>query len=251
MNYKDFGQGEPLVILHGLFGMLDNWQTLGKKLAENHMVYLVDQRNHGRSPHVDSISYPEMAHDLKEFMESHWMHHAAVLGHSMGGKTAMQLALQHPDMVEKLVVVDISPVRYPGGHQAIFEALLGLEVEKVEDRSAIEGQLEKRISDWSIRQFLMKNLRKRKEGGYRWKMNLPVIYRDYERILAPLECDHPYEGPALFIRGGRSQYVQPEHEPRIRELFPAAEIRTVPDAGHWVHAEAPDRLLEMVKEFLS
>ncbi len=250
LNYKMMGQGEPLLVLHGLFGMLDNWQTLGRRFAEHYLVYLLDQRNHGRSPHAASMSYPEMAEDLHEFMTANWIHEAAILGHSMGGKTAMQLALQYPDTVSRLIVVDMAPRAYPGGHEFIFEALRELDLSAVEDRVEADAQLARRIPQRGIRQFLLKNLARTNGEGYRWKMNLPVIYDDYEQVLAPLQSDRPYEGPALFIRGGKSGYVRDADWPDILELFPNARLETVAGAGHWVHAEAPDALFRLVHDFL-
>jgi esterase len=250
LNFKDSGQGQPLLVLHGLFGMLDNWQSVAGHLDKDHLVVLIDQRNHGRSPHTDSMSYQEMATDIRDFMENRWMYNAAIMGHSMGGKTAMQLALMYPGMVSRLIVVDISPVRYPAGHEAIFRALLNADLSHAKSRGAVDAQIQTEIGDPRIRQFLMKNLRRTKAGSYEWRINLPVIYRDYEKILGPIECDHPFEGPALFIRGGKSGYVLPEHESRIRAFFPEAEILTIPNAGHWVHADAPAALIQAVREFL-
>jgi len=212
LNYKTFGQGDPIVILHGLFGMLDNWQTIGRKLAEHHTVFLVDQRNHGRSPHTDELDYPLMAYDLQHFMENQWMFKSTIMGHSMGGKTAMQFALLHPGMVEKLIVVDIAPKAYEGGHQPIFDALFDLQPEQISDRSEAEAKLKEHISERGVRQFLLKNLSRKKGGnGYEWKMNLPVIHKHYRDILKELKVyDAPFEGEALFIRGGRSNYIQEE-----------------------------------------
>ena len=251
LNFKTFGQGDPIIILHGLFGTLDNWQTVGKQLAEHYMVYLVDQRNHGRSPHLDEISYPLMATDLQQFMESQWIHRAHILGHSMGGKTAMQFALTYPDMVDKLIVVDIAPKAYPGGHELIFEALLGLDLASIESRSDAAAYLENAgIAEAGIRQFLLKNMARSKAGGYEWKMNLPVIHQHYQDILATVESTEAYDDPALFIRGGKSRYISDEDWPAVLRLFPQAKLETVAEAGHWVHAEAPDALLQHLTQFL-
>lgn len=252
LNYKTFGQGDPIVILHGLFGTLDNWQTIGRKLAEHHSVFLVDQRNHGRSPHTDELDYPLMAYDLEHFMENQWMFKATIMGHSMGGKTAMQFALLHPGMVEKLIVVDIAPKAYQGGHQPIFDALLNLNPEHISDRSEADARLKERIGEQSIRQFLLKNLsRKKGKDGYQWKMNLPVIHKHYPDLLKGLKVyDAPFEGEVLFIRGGRSNYIQEEDFYTIRELFPNAQVETIDEAGHWVHAEAPEKLLKLVLSFI-
>lgn len=250
LNYKSLGQGEPLIVLHGLFGTLDNWQTLAKAWAEDYLVYLVDLRNHGRSPHVDGLSYPSMAQDLSEFMEQNWIHKAHVLGHSMGGKVAMELALTYPDLVDKLIVVDIAPRPYAPGHDDVFAALFAVDLQKLESRQEAEAILEKHLDEWGVRQFLLKNLSRTKEGGFEWKMNLPVIYRDYARILEPPTETEPFEGPSLFIRGAASRYVKDEDMLRIQELFPRSTLSTVPGAGHWVHADQPEILKKLVVDFL-
>ena len=253
LNYKSFGQGDPIIILHGMFGTLDNWQTIGKQLAENYTVYIVDQRNHGRSPHVDLIDYPSMAADLKEFMEAHWMFKAHIMGHSMGGKTAMQFAFDQPDMVDKLIVVDIAPRQYPGGHEQIMSALRDLDLNKVAERGEAEDFLRDRLTDYddSVILFLMKNLSRRKGGGFEWKMNFPAIDRHYQDILGALTSDHPYEGETLFIRGENSRYIEEEDWQNTQKLFPNATLEIIAKAGHWVHAEQTDAFLKSVREFLA
>lgn len=250
LNYKEFGQGEPLIILHGLFGTLDNWQTLAKRFAEHNMVFIVDQRNHGKSPHVPEHSYALMAEDLREFMESNYMYKAHILGHSMGGKAAMKFALTYPDMVDKLTIVDISPRANKGGHEAIFNALFSLDLDKIENRKAADLQLQDLIPDFGIRQFLLKNITRKKEGGYRWKMNLSALHTHYQEILAETTGDEIFEGESLFIRGEKSNYVLDSDMAQILEYFPAAQLETVADAGHWVHAEQPEKLFQLVSKFL-
>lgn len=250
LNYKELGQGHPILILHGLFGTLDNWQTIAKYLAEDFSVYMLDLRNHGRSPHLDDMNYALMAEDVRQFMEAHWLHEAYVMGHSMGGKVAMQLALDNPDMVEKLIVVDIAPRTYSGSHYEIFAALLSLDLAHISDRAEAEAHLYQYEKDPGVVQFLMKNLSRKKEGGFEWKMNLPVIHQHYPEILANITGEHPFEHPALFIRGARSRHIQDSDLPEIQRLFPAAQIETIADAGHWVHADQPAALLEQVKRFL-
>ncbi|MCB0521864.1 MAG: alpha/beta fold hydrolase [Saprospiraceae bacterium] len=251
LNYKTFGQGDPVIILHGLFGTLDNWQTIARKLAEHYSVYILDQRNHGRSPHSETHDYPSMAEDLRQFMESHWMYDGAhVIGHSMGGKTAMQFALDHPDLVKKLVVVDIAPKAYNGGHHEIFDALFSMDLDKIADRSEADSLLAEKIKEPDVRLFLMKNLSRKKEGGYEFKMSLPALYKHYDNILAAVSGEHPFEGPSLFIRGGRSRHMEDGDEVLIKKLFPQAIIETVAGAGHWVHAEKPEELLKLVGKFL-
>lgn len=250
LNYKVFGSGEPIIILHGLFGTLDNWQTIAKKLADQYMVYIVDQRNHGRSPHVEGHNYKVMAEDLASFMEENWIHHAHVIGHSMGGKTAMQFAVDFPDMLDKLVVVDIAPKKYKGGHQTIFEALLSVNLEQVQERKEVETQLSKYIDDVGVRLFLMKNLSRKKEGGFAWKMNLQEIYINYSNILDEIIIDPAVSNETLFVNGGKSAYVSLEDQAFIKTCFTHVQFQTIADAGHWVHAEQPQALIHCLNSFL-
>ena len=250
LNHKTFGQGPPLLILHGLFGTLDNWQTLAKRWAEHYTVVIIDQRNHGRSPHTDAHTYPLMAEDLKAFMEANWMYHATLLGHSMGGKTVMQFATHYPEMVEKMVIVDIGPKTYPGGHETIIKALNDLPLDGINDRKAADAFLAERIADFGVRQFLLKNLSRNKKGGYEWKMNLPILTKYYPDILENIEAEENYDGPSLFIRGEKSNYIQDEDYETIQSHFPMAHLVTIPDAGHWVHAEQPKALFDTVTHFL-
>ena len=252
LNYKEFGSGSPVVVLHGLFGTLDNWQTIGKQLAERHTVFLIDLRNHGQSPHVPTISYPEMADDIRQFMEAHWIYSAAVIGHSMGGKVAMTLALEYPDFVSRLAVIDIAPKYYSGGHEGVFDTLASLDLTQLESRQQAETYLSSRIADKPTVQFLMKNLsRNGTEGTFKWKMNFDIIKKDYANILSPIgQGADPYLGPSLFVRGGKSDYIKDDDFSLIRGLFPFADIKTVPNVGHWVHAEAPTALLHHFIDFL-
>ena len=246
---REFGSGSPVIILHGLFGFSDNWQTIAKGLSDHHLVVTPDLRNHGRSPHLSSHSYPEMADDLKGFMETHWMFSANLVGHSMGGKVAMQLALSYPDMVERLVVVDIDPDQAEDNHSSIFRALLGMDLSKMATRTAAEAYLSEHIQDYGTMQFLLKNITRTEKGTYAWKMNLPVLWQHYQDILAPVSGD-PFQKPTLFIRGSKSDYIKPEKSALIKTLFPQAEIVTIEGAGHWVHADKPNELLTVLKSFL-
>ncbi len=252
LNFKTFGEGTPLVILHGMFGTLDNWQTIGKQLATQFKVYLIDQRNHGRSPHLDSIDYPSMAADLKAFLDSQNITKTNLLGHSMGGKTAMQFTFEYPEMVEKLIVVDVAPKRYAGGHEEILAALVTLDLNTVKARQDAEHFLLERLPheiEGTI-QFLMKNLSRNPEGGFEWKMNFPIIYKHYDDILAAVS-GKPFEGETLFIRGALSNYIQDSDWQNILQLLPNAQLQTVANAAHWVHAEQPQSLLELVVSFLT
>ena len=249
LNFKTFGQGYPVIILHGLFGMLDNWQTIAKKLADKYTVYIVDQRNHGRSPHLSEFNYQILADDLQAFMESNWIYEAHIIGHSMGGKTAMQLALSYPEIVKKLIVVDIAPKQYQPGHQLIFDALQSLDLTTITNRKEAATRLGATINDPGVQQFLLKNLSRNSNGQYEWKMNLPVIYKNYNRILENIQMEEPFQQPTLFIKGGQSNYIQEMDNPTIKNFFPVAKIETIPQAGHWVHAAAPNELLDLVHNF--
>lgn len=249
LNYKQFGQGEPLIILHGLFGTLDNWQTIAKKLSEHFSVFIIDQRNHGKSPHHSIIDYPSMATDLNLFLEQKGIDRTHILGHSMGGKTAMQFALNFPKMLDKLIVVDIAPRAYKGGHQLIFEALFSLDLDRIQNRREADEKLAEKIENFGIRQFLLKNLTRKKEGGYAWKMNLNAIHEHYQDILAATS-GQSVDIPTLFIRGGNSEYIQAEDHALIQQLFTNSSIETIDHAGHWVHAEQPKLLMDSVLDFL-
>ncbi len=250
LNYKSFGSGEPVIILHGLFGMLDNWQTMAKRLAKDFTVFTVDQRNHGRSPHMDDISYPLMAEDLLLFMEHHWIYNAHIIGHSMGGKTAMQFALDHSDMVNKLVVVDMAPKVSRGHHDLVFDALLGIDLKTLDSRTTAAQLVSEKVSDISVVRFLLKNLTRDKAGQYRWKMNLPVILKEYKKILAAISGNEPVDNKTLFVKGGTSDYIGDSDMPEINALFPNARLTVVESAGHWVHAESPDELYALLTDFL-
>lgn len=251
LNYKEFGIGEPLVILHGLFGSLDNWQTLAKQFANDYRVLIVDQRNHGRSPHNTDISYPLMAMDLAGFLKDKGLAKAHILGHSMGGKTALQFAFDFPDMVHKLIVVDIVTKAYQGGHKEIFDALLAMEPLKIRSRSEADEQLKLQIKSAGVRQFLLKNLARNKDQGFRWKMNLDALYQNYPKILAEINIHKPFAGSTLFIRGGQSDYILDSDIDFVQSIMPNAIVQTVETAGHWIHADAPKELLNMVTEFLA
>ncbi len=250
LNYKEFGQGDPVIILHGLFGTLDNWQTIAKQLGEHFTVFILDQRNHGRSPHLPSHNYLELAEDLKNFMESHWIYTAHIVGHSMGGKVAMQFALEYPDMVEKLVVLDIAPKSYKGGHEVILAALNSLDLSTLTDRKEAEAHLLKTIPEAGVRQFLLKNLSRNADGHYEWKMNLPILTDFYDEILENIQKNDTFEGETLFLRGGDSNYIQENEEALLREYFPKARLQTIANAGHWLHADQPQAVISKLIQFL-
>lgn len=249
LHARTIGSGPPLVILHGLFGSSDNWQTLAKRFGDSRTCHLLDLRNHGRSPHYDTHAYPAMAADVIAYLDARDITDAAVLGHSMGGKVAMQLALHYPARVSRLGVVDMAPRAYTRGHDDIFAAMRSLPLSGKRSRAALDALLQPHISEPGIRLFLLKNLR-RTADGYAWKINLDIIERDYANILEPITGD-PYTKPALFLRGADSAYVRDADGPLILALFPGAELVTVPGAGHWVHAEQPQALANAVEGFLA
>jgi len=251
LNFKKYGSGHPLIILHGMFGMLDNWHSLARKFAEHFEVYLVDQRNHGKSPHSDEMDYYVMANDLGEFMKQNDIDSAFIIGHSMGGKTAMQFAVENNHKVDKLIVVDISPKKYEPGHQEIFDALFSVNLEEIESRKEAEAKIAETIEEPGVRQFLLKNL-DRKGKKYQWKANLNIIHKNYLDIIG--NSLGPYDefgGPTMFIKGGNSdRYIDIDDWGEIVGHFPKALLETVEDAGHWVHAEKPEELYELVLGFL-
>lgn len=250
LHCKESGAGPAVILLHGLFGSSDNWHTVATRLSEKFHVFALDHRNHGQSPHSPEMDYPIMAADVDRFCASQGLADARVLGHSMGGKTAMQLALNFPHRVGKLVVADMAPRAYAPAHDKIFAALLALDPPQFQHRAQIEDALAPDIPNPVLRRFLLKNLGRDASGRLFWKINLPGLARNYWRLREPVGGPAPFPKPALFIRGGRSQYLLPEDEPLLREWFPDAEIKTIPDAGHWVHADQPAEFLRLLLEFL-
>ncbi len=254
LNYKSFGQGRPIIFLHGLFGMLDNWQTFGKKMADNDfLVYLIDQRDHGKSSFTEEFTYHLLANDLRTFMEENWLHNAIIVGHSMGGKTAMQFASEYPDMVDKLIVVDIAPKKYTGGHSEIFDALMSIDLDKADSRDEVSTHLYAKLpnEEESTIQFLLKNLQRNKEGGYRWKMNVANLNNHYLNILDIPMLHNNIEVETLFVRGEDSDYINDDDWANIQEIFTNVSLHTVKSAGHWVHAQQPDELFETFLSFIN
>jgi len=250
LHFKQLGHGEPLVLLHGLFGSADNWFGVAPKLAEKFHVYTLDLRNHGLSPHSDMMDYPLMAADVEKFFTAHHLETACVIGHSMGGKVAMQFALDFPARVKKLIVVDMAPRAYAPSHDNILAALQSLDLESLQTRPQAEEALAAEIPSLNLRRFLLKNLGRDDHGKFFWKMNLRGLAKNYPRLGEVLGARTPFTGPTLFIRGGKSNYIAAADEAEIRRLFPAVDIQTIPKAGHWVHADAPDDFVRIVLDFL-
>ncbi|PWL37920.1 alpha/beta hydrolase [Flagellimonas aquimarina] len=252
LHSKILGEGTPLLILHGFLGMSDNWKTLGNQFAENgYQVHLVDQRNHGKSFHSVDFDYELMSEDVLYYMDSHKIDFANFIGHSMGGKTVMQLATSNPKLVTKLIVADISPKYYPPHHQPIIDALGKLDFSKISSRKEADQELSNYLTDFGIRQFLLKNLHWVEQGKLGLRFNYEVLKNKMDEIGENISATANYDGPTLFLRGDRSEYIMPNDFPEIKRHFPNADIETVENAGHWLHAENPKQFLEKTLHFLN
>jgi esterase len=251
LAFSETGAGPPLVILPGLFGSKRNWASLARMLGERHRVLTADLRNHGESPWAAPHDYPAMAADVARLIETAVAEPANILGHSMGGKAAMMLALERPDLVARLVVLDIAPVASTGTPIGYIRALRALPLERFTRRSEVADALADAIPDRGVRNFLSLNATAG-EAGLSWSLNLAALERDFEAILGFPEIPpgESFPGPTLFLGGDRSDYLRPEHRPEIERLFPAAAIEMIPNAGHWVHADAPEAFVAAVNRFL-
>ncbi len=250
LHFQSYGNsGKPLIILHGLLGSSDNWHTIAKTFGEHFRVFTLDARNHGRSPHSDLFTYEAMADDVREFLAQHHLPSAHLLGHSMGGKTAMQVALTHPELVDKLIVVDIAPRAYTRQHDYIFDAVSSLDPSTFASRNQINEALSEKIASETTRQFVMKNLARDESGVLSWKMNLDVIRKQYDGINIALDSTKSFDKPALFFKSNKAGYVTGDDERKIHQMFPQARIVGL-DVGHWIHAEAPEEFARIALEFL-
>jgi len=251
LNYKEYGEGEPVVILHGLLGMLDNWHSFAKKLAEDYWVITVDQRNHGKSFHSNDFDYKLLSEDLNQFLDEMHIPQCHLMGHSMGGKTVMSYLVEYGDKVEKAIVVDIAPQSFGGGHEVIFNALLDLDIENIKTRKEAEAFLKSRLGQMSTVYFLLKNLARHKEGkGFRWKANVQALRNSYDLIKGNIESEWPIDNDVLFVKGALSDYINEKEFDMVKDIFPNAHLNIIQDAGHWVHADQPEVLLEEVLNFL-
>ncbi len=265
LYHKKFGKGPAMIIIHGLYGSSDNWISLGKKFAANFEVYLIDQRNHGRSGHSDQHNYQLMSDDLMEFMHAKNIERAILLGHSMGGKTAMYFARNYPEMVSHLIVADISPLSYKNNpeqaiqyntHKTILESLASIPIQQLDSRKKAEDILKKAIPQKRIVQFLLKNLHRDKSGAFSWKINLDALIHNVDNILDGF-LQEEFEGkekitgfPVLFLRGENSGYIETKDIEAIQFIFPYAEIETISGAGHWMHAEKPQEFFKKINNFI-
>lgn len=246
------GSGDPLVILHGMFGSSRNWASLAESLGKRYRVVCVDQRNHGESPHHAAMDYPTMAADLGALLDREGLDRVRLIGHSMGGKTAMWFALHHPERVAQLMVVDIAPVNYAHDYEAMIAAMQGVDFTAVSRRDQVNEALRVAVPDAGVRQFLLTNLVTR-DGQLRWRINLEAIAGALPALTGfpPIDAGQEYAGPTFFLGGSESHYIRREHEPRIFRLFPNAEVHHLPDTGHWVHAQRPREFLVLAEHFLA
>lgn len=253
-----------MIIVHGLYGASDNWLSIGRALASDFDVYLIDQRNHGQSPHSEIHNYPAMRDDLISFMDKHDLRKAVLVGHSMGGKTVMFLAEAYPERVDSLIIIDIAPSScHPDDqssqartHTEIVNGMLSVDFSRVKRRKDVNEQLARTIHSQKIRSFLMKNVVRKRDGHYHWKLNAAVLAKELSSIFEGIDLSKYSPGtgitgfPVLFIRGEKSDYITDDCIPDIRLIFPMAEMVTIPDAGHWLHAEQPDLLVKTIRYFL-
>lgn len=257
LNHRITGEGAPLILLHGLFGALENLGAIARQFHTEWQVHALDLRNHGSSFHTDTMDYPSMAGDVLAYMDEQGIEKACLLGHSMGGKVAMQIALQAPERVEKLIVADIAPIAYKARHDAVLEGLKQVDLTRVRSRRDADKQLAEFVELPGVRQFLLMNLERIQQGEqskdgpvYRWRLNLKAIDACYANLAAAPEAGDPYLGPVLFLKGADSAYIQEKHRKEIDRLFPAAQLQVIEGTGHWLHVEKTDTFVALCQQFL-
>ena len=251
LNFKKIGDsGDNIIILHGLLGSLDNWHSIAKQLSETHQVFIIDQRNHGRSPHTDDIDYTLLANDIVEFCEQQQIRKSHIVGHSMGGKVAMMLALTQPELVDKLVVVDIAPTFYAGGHEEILFAMAEAPLKMATRRDEIDNFLQNRIRAFGERQFILKNLSRDANGHFELKCNLPSLIKNYRLLMDFPKTEQTFSGNIFFIKGELSNYINQDNFDACDKYFPNHKLIEVPNAGHWVHADNPIAFMQALKKIL-
>lgn len=243
------GQGQAIVLIHGLFGSYENLGVIARALAGQWQVVNLDMRNHGRSDWHDSMSYALMAEDVKDTLDHQGLDQVILLGHSMGGKIAMEFALRYPDRVNKLILADISPVQNRPRHLEILSALDGIDLNNLQSRQQADQQLTLSITETGVRQFLLKSLYK-EDDHFRWRFNIKALIANYPQLLEAPPSKGPYTGPVLFIKGAESDYLLPEHQSLIQQLFPHSKAKVIMGTGHWLHAEKPVAFAKIVTDFL-
>lgn len=251
--YRHYGEGQPVIILHGIFGISDNWVTIGRRLAEKFEVFILDQRNHGQSPHNDTFNYFALAEDLFEFIEDHQLTNPILIGHSMGGKVVMNFALEHPHRVDKLIVVDMSVRAYPARqqHMDILNAMSSINFDEISSRDEVEEVITASVKSPKISQFILKNLYRIGKSRLAWRINVDALYNNIENVFEGLDSPYTSDVPALFVKGGASDYILDKDYELILQKFPNAQFTTIDNASHWVHADAPDELCAKFSEFLA
>jgi len=249
LHYQQLGEGQPLLIIHGLFGSSDNWRSMARYFSKYYQVISIDLRNHGQSPHSDDQDFKLMAEDVVELCQSLAINKAHVMGHSLGGKVAMQFAEYAPELVDKLVVVDIAPRQYFSRHTPMMDAMLALDMNQYSSRNEIDEALSSSIEDKTVRQFLLMNL-KSDETGFHWRINLAALKQNYQQLMAPVCENTSFDIPSLFVYGELSEYVTQDDQQLIKQQFANAEFISIDKAGHWVHAEKPQQFKQVVEEFL-
>lgn len=251
--YRTFGEGKPLIILHGLFGISDNWVTFGKRIAAlGYKVYIPDQRNHGQSPHSNTFNYLALTDDLIEFIDDNEIEDPILLGHSMGGKAGIRFALENPEIIHKLIIVDISLRAYPKrkSHLQIMDAMRRINFDMVNSRKEVDMLISERLPDFKLRSFILKNLYWKDKTHLDWRINFEAICDNINELFDGIDTLDTYDNQSLFIRGELSDYILDEDYPRIKYNFPNASIITIKNASHWVHAEAPEEFFEIVSNFI-
>lgn len=263
LNYKVYGKGKPLIVMHGLYGSSDNWVSIARDLMDDYTVYLLDMRNHGLSPHTTELNYTLMTDDLLEFMNDRGLYSSIIMGHSMGGKVAMSFASLYPEKVQKLIVVDISPRGYSSldgdkqfdEHTTILGALRDISLNTLASRKEADELIKDKITSEGVRMFLLKNLVRTKENTFYWRMNLPVLMESLPNIIVGLESEFDdlslFENPVLFVKGGNSYYIQEKDILMINELFKQVRVEIIEGASHWVHAEKKEEFIRIVRQFLN
>lgn len=255
LHSKILGQGTPILILHGLYGSSDNWLTVAKELSKDFCVHSLDLRNHGRSPHCSKHNYPAMANDIKEYLDSHNIDKTLLLGHSMGGKVAMLFSLTHPEYVQKLIVADIAPKNYRSnydGHIQILEVMNSIDLKSLDTRKEVEKELNAILKSKRVTQLILKNLYRKKDKTFGWRINVPILYQHLENITGGTDGWEKMQTkvPSLFIKGETSHYLSLDDDFTIKKSFKNAEIAVIPRAGHWLHAEQPELVIKTILYFI-
>jgi pimeloyl-ACP methyl ester carboxylesterase len=249
LHNKKTGQGPALIILHGLFGSLDNWQSIVRLLSTDFTVYSLDLRNHGKSPHTTTFSFESMALDVFQFIEKHQLQAPDLIGHSMGGKVVLKMLSMQAQKLGRAMILDISPKVYNRGHDSIFKALFKIKLEALQRRDEADLILQSEISDLVVRQFLLKNLDRQSTGGFNWKFNLKSLFENYHHILEEIKFNQIISNEVCFVKGEHSNYIEAEEMEELKKTFIHGQLIEIKDAGHWIHADQPMKLLEVIKTF--